>query len=70
MRRSGRTTRLIDEAVQALFNNGSVVVYDHHPTKRADERLFEMLLERLSREHEINKTNSTIDRNTFSITLT
>jgi hypothetical protein len=28
MRRSGKTTRLIDEAVQALFNEGEIIIPD------------------------------------------
>lgn len=30
-RRSGRTTRAVDEMVQHLFNHGIVQLWDHHP---------------------------------------
>jgi hypothetical protein len=66
LRRSGRTTRYADQFIQALFDSetanikGSVVVYDHHGTQEATERLIDIIVRRLSIEHpdikvEVNK---------------
>lgn len=58
-RRSGRTTRMIDEMVQELFTNGSVGIRDHHAT--TDMRVLQNLrndnmkkiLNRLASEHHL-----------------
>lgn len=36
MRRSGRTTRIVDFAVQQLFENGTVAVHDHADYEHSD----------------------------------
>lgn len=36
-RRSGRTTRIVDQAIQELFKDGKVVVYDHPIPSPSDE---------------------------------
>lgn len=56
-RRSGRTTRIIDEAIQELFVKGKCVVKDHHygldcnSHRKANTFTFRILLRRLELEH-------------------
>ena len=66
IRQSGRSTRLIDDYVQELFNNGIIKVYDHHNTPLAHRFLFDNVLRRLSIEHthiklEVNRTENKIE---------
>ena len=56
MRRSGRTTRIVDAAIQELFNKGEVIVSDHHYDGReshilASEFAADTLIMRLKIEH-------------------
>lgn len=57
MRASGRTTRLVDQAIQELFTKGSTTFMDHHfgenpkQHRRACEFGFDILLKRLASEH-------------------
>ena len=56
-RRSGRTTRQVDYAIQAIFAGKTVAVYDHHDNgdhKKSSERLFKLILSRLSDEHNLD----------------
>jgi hypothetical protein len=50
-RKSGRTTRLIDKAIQDLFNNGNVKIADHHDTLKMHRYLFDRVVFRLHNEH-------------------
>ena len=50
-RATGQTTRNIDEAVQVLFTEGEVLIWDHHFTRRASEHMFMRFLDRLELEH-------------------
>jgi hypothetical protein len=52
-RRSGRTTRAVDEMVQHLFNHGVVELWDHaeHPNNLAFDCMKKVFFDRLSREH-------------------
>lgn len=50
-RRSGRSTRLVDEIIQDLFEGQEVMVVDHYNTKRASKMLAKRVVERLEREH-------------------
>ena len=50
-RATGRSTRLVDRAIQELFNRGEVTVVDHHITKRASEWLLCRVCVRLDMEH-------------------
>ena len=45
-RRTGRTTRLIDKAIQDLFNNGKVLLLDHY---QENEKIRHSLSERMAR---------------------
>ncbi len=51
MRRSGRTTKLVDKYIQTLFTTGKVLVHDHHHTNNADRNCFNMVINRLLIEH-------------------
>lgn len=57
LRGTGRTTLIIDAAIQELFTKGEVVVEDHHfgesaqDHRNANKRTFDFLLRRLDIEH-------------------
>lgn len=81
MRNSGRTTRVIDEAVQTLFIDGKVTLTDHYFGTYADDpyeqaRLnvkatryaFRTLARRLSNEHG-GPENFVFDMKRFTVTL-
>lgn len=56
-RRSGNTTRLIDAAIQILFDGNACVVRDHYKAgldRDANMMLFRKITERLRREHAIS----------------
>lgn len=51
LRRSGQTTRLIDEAIQVLFKRGIVEIYDHSRLKEENEYIGHKTMFRLQSEH-------------------
>ena len=54
-RRSGRTTRLVDDAIQDLFHTGECHVRDHYKDGKDTQRnkeVFMLVLRRLQNEHE------------------
>ena len=54
-RRSGRTTRLIDDAVQDLFHTGECHVWDHYKDGKDAHRngeVLKLVLKRLQNEHD------------------
>ena len=54
MRRTGRTTRIVDKTIQELFKDGEVIVSDHYVDgnqRQANERVFHLVMERFTREH-------------------
>ncbi len=74
-RRTGRTTRIVDESVQEFFNNGKVVLNDHYWVGKGDmsprERLRHILrvfLRRLASEHGIDVNKVTVDPESGLIT--
>ena len=53
-RATGRTTRIIDEVVQAFFNmpvGSHIAVVDHYGTMQADKYLLDKIRQRLDCEH-------------------
>lgn len=66
-RRVGNTTRLVDMFVQDFFNDGECRVYDHYYSRRAYQRVFNLVLQRLNREHGIEEEDVILDRNRFTI---
>jgi hypothetical protein len=69
MRRSGQTTRLIDEAIQTLFTEGTVRIVDHHGTRMASELMFQTFMRRLSLEHRGMYDQCLIDKKRLEVTL-
>lgn len=64
-RRSGNTTRIVDNAIQLLFGHGWIKVEDHYTSRNADRLLMDRILGRLYHEHpgvgvEVNLNNLTI----------
>lgn len=50
-RGKGNTTRIINEAVEILFNNGEVKLKDHWDHREADKYLLDAVINRLRREN-------------------
>jgi len=60
-RRSGRTTRQIDQYIQDLFNTGFVIINDHGDSEGDDygtRNLIRIILERLKNEHHLDFSDS------------
>lgn len=56
-RRDGNSTRLIDNAIQIIFEGKVCVVKDHHmygAHREANQHLFRGILKRLASEHNLN----------------
>lgn len=53
-KQDGKTTRLADIYIQSLFNCGKVYVQDHDLIREASEKLFDTIIERLIREHNLS----------------
>jgi hypothetical protein len=73
-RRDGNTTRLIDNAIQIIFNGDICVVLDHHEmgrNRKANKHLFESIIRRLQIEHSyiFVQKRVKIDHNRFEIRL-
>ena len=51
LRRTGKSTRLIDEYIQVLFNDGVIEVRDHYLSREADNFLTSKIMRRLQSEH-------------------
>lgn len=66
-RATGRSTRLVDEYIQELFNDGQIIVEDHYGTLESNRFLFDRITTRLSQEHRGVKFN--YDRTRCSIRL-
>jgi len=50
-RGTGRTTRLVDKAIQDFFNKGVVTIQDHYCAVEATKFLYERITKRLKNEH-------------------
>ena len=66
-RMTGRTTRMVDEFVQKLYENKGewVEIYDHYPNIHAHRMVFEKVIKRMLIEHpsdkiEVDKLNNRI----------
>lgn len=58
MRKSGRTTKLVNEAIDEFFNKGFVLLVDHHWDNKQDmqplkqnQHIKEVFMRRLYNEH-------------------
>ena len=67
LRRSGRTTRIIDEAIQILFDKGEVVVKDHYDSREATIDVIKKIHRRIEMEHPLIKDIIEIDPIKFII---
>ena len=63
-RRSGRTTRAIDEMIQHFFTHGVVMLWDHaeDPKNLAFKHMERIFFDRLYREHNLGRSD--LDYNT------
>ncbi len=60
MRRTGQTTRLIDEAIQEIFKGETWEARDHHmfgTNRQSNEYLFNGVIKRLTSEHNLVGVN-------------
>lgn len=69
-RMTGRSTRLIDEYIQTLFNEGSVKVRDHHFTRHSDKFLFDRVVRRLKNEHRHDSFEYNTNHQTIKLKVT
>lgn len=62
-RATGRTTRIVDETIQKMFNNPDkwIFVCDHYPTRAASQRVVELIKGRLKHEHNMDVDVKTKD---------
>ena len=51
IRRTGRTTRLVNEYIERLFKEHTIIVRDHYPTQLASKYMANMLKKRMEFEH-------------------
>ena len=56
-RASGRTTRMIDEYIQELYNHQGewIEITDHWPTHRASDNILRKIIQRMELEHKTDK---------------
>ena len=69
MRRSGRTTRAINKAIEALFQDHEITIIDHHGTGAATRYMASIMIERLYKEHHLKRENLTIKEDEYSINI-
>jgi hypothetical protein len=69
MRRTGRSTRRIDEAIQDLFTTGECAVRDHYHTREASHYLMDRVLQRLFNEHNLTANNGSLKVNKTDLTI-
>ena len=52
-RATGRTTRMVDEFIQMLYNERGewVTIYDHYPSHSADNMILNKVIARMNLEH-------------------
>lgn len=53
-RRSGNTTRMVDHYIQVLFKEHKVTVKDHSGFDKEDDRVTNIIIQRLQNEHRMN----------------
>lgn len=69
-RARGNTTRLIDHAIQQLFDRKMIVVQDaweYGRNRKANEHLFNCIIKRMSFEH--NHIELKVDRNRLTVQI-
>lgn len=70
-RKSGITTRLIDESIQWLFDNpgNTLIVFDHHDSYLAREDMFRRIGRRMAIEHPHAFKNLVVNNERLTIML-
>ena len=69
-RRSGNTTRLVDRAIQIIFNGDTCLVEDHYKNgedKRLNKYLFYKILDRLDSEHSLESLSYDVKELTIKL---
>ncbi len=67
-RQSGRTTRLADNCIQEIFTKGFTICRDHFASIEMNLYLFDIVYDRLRREHQFSLGRLIINRNDKYIT--
>ena len=70
IRKTGQTTRIVDQAIQDLFTNGEVIITDHtdfikYPQMRMCT--LDIVIRRLKLEHEYTYQSIKVDRKKYRI---
>lgn len=69
-RRTGRSTRIIDSAIQRLFFTGKTKVVDHHSSDQANNSTLHKTITRLISEHQLTMgVDFIVEKGTTTITL-
>lgn len=66
LRNTGRTTKIVDKAIQTLFIKGVVIAKDHVNERYYNIKIYERILGRLISEHRVQFET---DRDTLTIRL-
>ena len=69
VRRQGRTTKIIDNCIDELFELGFIVIKDHFDTIQENINCCYKVLNRLKTEHNLRKKDLIINFSTPSIQL-
>ena len=62
IRRSGRTTKIVNGLIEDFFTTGIADCYDHHPTNEMHEYVMKAVLKRLGYEFNFPKEEIIIDK--------
>jgi len=69
IRQTGRSTRLADDYIQELFENGHVKIRDHIDIREMHKELFRKIINRLESEHHNCSYSFEINNQNFAIKL-
>lgn len=69
IRRSGRSTRIVDNSIQKLFIDKTVTIRDHHHTREASLLVFNRVIKRLINERLIHESNLKITKSNLTISI-
>lgn len=68
----GNTTRLVDHAIQIIFSGKKCIILDHYLNgqfRDANKRLFDLVFERLCREHNLMNNIKSFSINHKELTI-
>ena len=66
-RRTGNSTRIVDNLIQDYFKKGIAAAYDHYPTRNAQKLVFNTTLNRLKLEHNILDKDICVNRDDLTL---